>query len=379
MMRAIRWLWLVLPRGWVLFVFFLVYAFLEANWLYSPDRELLAVRNTVVGIGCFAYGLFRAIAFHPLNSDEYRKWLAVSPWTVGKRLPAGPVHLVVQDLLVMGVLLSLLHPWDMKVLAYLSVFLFPYQLVLCLTLWPTGQRWTCYALLLALGLPIRLLEHPTVATGVLVLLYPFTYWASRRCLGAFPWDVPEWWDGSRRKAAERGHDPSRIYPLLGWPFDWLPRFRIPLAISIADGTALSVLAGWWLYTLMAHVPRQGQAAVLTAVVTVVLFGGCIQRTAMYCGTYRSPISIWGRIWTLRWIIPRYDVVFVTPLLTFLVVVIAEAMLIRYEVDLTIGTPIVVAIGTWIALNLGPTFEPWQLTGGHRIVPKYANKRDVVQL
>ena len=35
-------------------------------------------------------GSHRAFSFHPYLSDDYRKWLELSPWTVHKPLPAGP-------------------------------------------------------------------------------------------------------------------------------------------------------------------------------------------------------------------------------------------------------------------------------------------------
>ncbi len=90
-----------------------------------------------------------------------------------------------------------------------------------------------------------------------------------------------------------------------------------------------------------------------------------RRASTYWGRL-PPISLWGRVRTLRWIIPGYDQIFLAPLSIFVVETVAD--LARKHFDLLVVAPVSVFLTLLIAFNMGPTLRNWHTTGKHRMVP-----------
>jgi hypothetical protein len=386
MIRAIRWLWVVLPRGWIVAVFVVSYLVVEIPFLWldycfgNDDvmQDLWRRGNQTIGLWCFAYGVFRVIAFHPLFRPEYCKWLELTPWTSRKPLPAGPIHLVPQDAVVLGILIALMHTTGVVLLQVLLAFAFAYHAALALSLWPTGERWRSYFIVFVLGGAVRLIQYPPLALALLVALYPFTYLSLRRSLERFPWQLPDWWPRLELKPQATREDRKAGQKVLGWPYDLLQPIKSRQGISFSDGTAVSVLLGWWVYAIVANVPAEDQkkAGFLALIAVSYLV---LSRVLLYCMNHWWPISLWGRLRTGRWIIPRYDRVFVAPVLTVIVQSVGLTYSTAFPFDVAVGTGIALAFAMAILLNMGPTLTEWRLTGGHRIVAGMANKRDFVQI
>lgn len=387
MIRAIRWLWLVLPRGWVVALFLVFYAVHESLWLLvSSGREtgdaadqLWVQRNLLVAGACAAYGIFRAVASHPLFRPEYCKWLELTPWTSRKPLPAGPIHWVPQDAVILGIFVALLHTWNPVVLQVLAAFAIGYQEALAISLWPTGLRWRCYTILFVLGAAVWMIQNPPVALAVAVVAYPFTYLSLLRCLERFPWQLPEWWPKFQLKPNATREDRKAIQKGLGWPYDVLQPVRSKIGIDFSDGAAVSLLLGWWVYAIADNVPADKQDGVYGAALMAVGYSA-LSRLVLYCSNHRWPISLRGRLATWRWIIPRYDQILVAPVLAVLIQVLGLPCLLQLaHVDVAAAIALSVALTASVLLNMGPTLADWQLTGGHRIVPGFTNKCEFVQL
>src|SRR5262245_39521995 len=119
-----RWLRLVWPPGilvvllMVPFVFtelFALWTAAELNaWSILPTLHL--PRDWCLLFAAATIGAVRVLMTHPIFQDEYREFLARTPWDRTKPLPLGPVHIVPQDALPAGSLLALmafqplLHP-----------------------------------------------------------------------------------------------------------------------------------------------------------------------------------------------------------------------------------------------------------------------------
>jgi len=388
MIRALRWLWLVLPPGWAVAAFFLPYLLYEALRLWMELRvfgtgprfesDVLGPPTYLIVATCVAYGGFRAIAFHPLFRPEYCKWLELTRWTDRKPLPAGPIHLVVQDLVVIGLLLALMHTWGMAILQAILAFAFVYQLLLVIPLWVTGLRWRSYAILFVLGAAIWQSQNAAAVVTIVAALYPFTYLSLRRSLERFPWQLPDWWPRLEVKpdATREDRKPGRKY--LGWPYDLLQPLRPRWRIRLCDGTAASVLLGWWVYAGLSHVSDFERDSPLP-LAWFLIFGAIAWRAVLYCGNYWWPISLWGRLWTGRWIIPRYDRVLVAPILALAVLFFGPVVMRFLHVGIPLQAAVTVALIAWILMNMGPKLIVWQLTGGHRIHPGTADKRLFVKL
>src|SRR5438128_1226149 len=68
--------------------------------------ELPQWRSAVLCGAAAIYGLWRA-SMHPAADTAYRAWLATTPWTRGLPLPRGPIQLVMQDIVFLGVLAAM--------------------------------------------------------------------------------------------------------------------------------------------------------------------------------------------------------------------------------------------------------------------------------
>ncbi len=136
---------LVAPPGWAVIAWMLCFAVLEGpvlylEWQVGMPLQLRFRPGWVCLVGGSALlGLHRAVAFHPYFQGDYLHWLKLTPWTVRKPLPAGPVELRPEDSLIVGSLMlwSLSQPEGHSI-ELLNTFLFSHILILVRTFWSTG-------------------------------------------------------------------------------------------------------------------------------------------------------------------------------------------------------------------------------------------------
>jgi hypothetical protein len=348
-------------------------------WLGVPEASVgfLKMRDVVVVGTCALYGIVRAVAFHPLFDVDYRQWLQLTPWTSRKPLPLGPIHLVAQDAVVVAVAMFLVGESLMRFVLVPSAFLGGYLAVLCVSLMVTDVWKAGYVLAFGFGLAVRLAVEPAASLCVLAVLYPVAYLGLRQSLARFPWETP---DGSRLlKTARQADRKETTSPPLGWPYDHLC-FNLPDRVILRKhAILLSLLAGWYLYVWVSLIPelddrKSGFALVLFAGSLISVVG----RIGTYCANHWPPISLWGRIWTGRLIIPGYDQVLVAPLCVLLVdgaLGAAFALGLPPEIIGPIGLSLVLLI----TLNMGPSLKKWRLTGHHRIGPGIAGGEKFLRL
>jgi len=381
-----RWKRLVLPPWWAVALILLAYLSIDAFRLYlgwwfdlpgpstgwwldaGGDVKLFPQAQWVVlGAAAVAFAVYRA-AFHPAHRPGYRAWLACTPWTAAKALPLAPVHLILQDGAILGLLLLLMRTTGRELMLPAFAFLFAYQIAMALTLLITGQRWAAYGLLLCLSIALRLLPAGLAGIAVLVLVYPLTYRAHLRCLAHFPWRTkdPLAADIVRVLAASRPRPSVGSHPL-GFPFQYLaPKQAVP-AISLAEGTMVSLLAGAWGHAIVVNWPdAESQYGCSVLVCLGPVLAANVVRLILFCGHYWPPISLLGRLATRRYVVWRYDRVLVAPWLALLVLVAGGLQFLPTGAGRTWGMPLVLAVGLWLNLNLGPRLLDWRLTGGHRL-------------
>ena len=155
---------------------------------------------------------------------------------------------------------------------------------------------------------------------------------------------------------------------LGWPFDVMGPKREPTSLSLDWAVAFAILAGWWMFVLL-QVCRDTDAVVVPAgflFLSVILLVG--NRIIRYLGNYRPPINLWGRIRTFRWIIPRYDLVFIAPALIMILASSLKWLVLDFKLPIDVVLPLVMVLIYLTGLCCPPRLERWRLTGNHRIVP-----------
>jgi hypothetical protein len=138
------------------------------------------------------------------------------------------------------------------------------------------------------------------------------------------------------------------------------------------GVVISLLLGWWVYAILDQPWGPEFRDVFSAPLFLVgiPWTMAMVRVMRYCASYSPPINIWGRIFTLRWIIPGYDKVFVAPLLMMALTFLAGGIMFELHLDPTVVAPIAISCASLICLNMGPSLLDWRHTGNHRIAPKF---------
>jgi hypothetical protein len=386
----LQWLRLVAPPGWILagaiaFSFICSVLYLICGWRFDSwdmTRQFLAPRDAAIGLAAAAIGVLRVTSKHPLFQPIYCGWLSLTPWNRTKPLPLGPIALVPQDFLFVCLLMLLVAYRPLApVLTVPGLFLAAYLATLALALALTGERWVTFAMVFGLGLAVRLATwSPGAALACLVSIYLVGWLGVWRSLADFPWrnaagvtpTVKSLLNQPDRLDWQRDIGFTEIN--MTWPFNRLHYKLTARSIGPVDAVAIALLVGWWAYALFApFLETEPIGWLFYAGLVGMCVGG---RLIVYLAGHAPPISEWGRLWTLRWIIPAYDCVFVVPIVTFFV-----GALLPLGLRL-VGSPAGVTIGLaasavlLIAFLGPPRLRRWQLTAPARLVA-WPRQRQVV--
>ena len=376
----IRWMRRVLPPTWALILFVACYAVVEVPYhLYGeslPEQgaAFLRIQQGFIVICCALYGLYRAVAFHPLRRPEYMKWLASSPWRESLPLPLGPIHIVPQDAVVLlAAELLILRGPEFGLVAPILAFFVPYLLLLSLLLAATGQGSYRWWILFGLGLVVRLCNWPTAGLGVALALYAIAYQGLRCSLSKFPWQDEDGLDYARK--ALKGF-PQFTQPASqpttsctpGWPFNRLQPVNPKPQVSYGWAFLLSLLVAWYLHVIATIAPPGDIDEMLAMMYGFTTLLMPFMRIVVYCVGHRPPISLLGRIVTMRWIIPGYDQVFVGPICAMAAGLLSNVGLGLAGLPTSVAIPVGIFATVFLTLTMGPTLGAWQLTGTHRLSP-----------
>jgi hypothetical protein len=354
---------LVLPNIVLVGIFAFVYLFSYSIDLLSirldagVPQEIASFRLTLLAVFSALHGYCRVWTFHPFFNSRYRQWLCLSPWSIDKPLPQGPVHLIWVDLIVLSALAFLAYinvPFlaPIPVIAFLVVYLillcitFEYEQIgftlICLFLWPFA---------------VYPLQNQYIAVVVLVALYVLCYCGLQQYLKAFPWNTKYWKSDPvkdlRKQAVRRG--------VIGWPYRILNIYET-IEMPLPVGLAVSLLLTWWLHVFrwMANISSAHGLFICFILWTA------MGRAGIYAGIYRPPINLWGRIFTFRWIIPKYDKVFVAPICILLVGILTPLALNSVGIKPLWGVELSFFLTLFLAFSLPPKLKQWRLTGPYRI-------------
>lgn len=366
----------ILP-GWTIWVFaalFLVFEGPVLYWEWKIGRPIVELRvrpgNAIINLAACFYGIHRAVTLHPFFREDYRKWLELTPWTVYKPLPMGPIALIWEDGIVLGalILLRLTQPSHDSILT-LTLFLLVHSAALTVSFWLTGAGTVGYLAAFGSGLAVRLLPAPWPCFAVTASVYLLVHEGLWQSLARFPWDLK--WSLSDLNNM-RALNEKTVGPSCGWPHDRFLRdvkAAERASVNRLDAISFSMLVGWWMYCVLSLIPSPIERTKIgTCALFIIVVITPITRLVTYIGLYHDPISLWGRIRTGRWIIPGYDIVLVGPALSFLTGVLGLVLCWAMQVPLGICPPFVVTAVILLAMVTPPRLKDWLLTGKHRIVP-----------
>jgi hypothetical protein len=151
-----------------------------------------------------------------------------------------------------------------------------------------------------------------------------------------------------------------------------------LSIGARDGFLVSLLVGWWALIYIESFDKKDQILPWLGL-DIAIFCLIGIRCLIYCAGYRPPISLLGRIFTLRPVIPGYDKALLAPFCAILVAILVPFGCQQFGVPAEAAYPATAALSLLVILNMGPTLREWQLTGSHRIAPGLWHGTDCIKL
>lgn len=345
-------------------------AFPGAATAISGAREILNLRAAILGGAAGLYAAYRLWRFHPACNPAYAWWLRLTPWTADKPLPLGPVLLVWQDAVVVGVLVAI-AAWHAHINPVLpaAIFGLVYFGGLTLLLAITHRWWSC--LLLGFLWPALMLPvfegFPVVALVAAIILVAWI--GHRKSLRAFPWQFqskPNRPAGSILEmelnvpglGADSGTPTSAN---IGWPFTALSPKLQSRPVSVTTSLSLSALFGWWTYCVMIQL----HAEPTPGLILIFALPAALVRLVIYGSNVVPPFGLWGRVASGRIVIPGYDKVFLTPLAVVLLAILGVLTVSRSGTWYPVVESGFFALTWLVLLSGGPTLQSWILTGQHR--------------
>src|ERR1043166_1462235 len=335
----------------------------------SSTPEIVNVRTVLIAGAAGVFAMFRLVRFHPACNDRYRNWLEQTPWTADKPLPGGPAHIVWQDMAVIGALTLFagLHPKVNPIWPAL-VFALVYLVAMTLLLAATRQR-THFLILGFLWPALFLPAMRGWPQGVLSLALLGIIWHGHRAtLRAFPWEFPG--GGSIWQIPAPALGVEKVQRI-GWPYKELSVKVGFKPTSLTTCFFISILFGWWTFCIMAAggIPSVSGAILVLAIVVAT------GRLLLYLSPVGPSFNVWGRLAAKQFVVPGFDVVFLSPAAAILLAVLAEIVVRSMGFVGAVADSIVVALIWFVLLSGGPTFRAWLLTGHHRLRQPVTKRRD----
>ncbi|HEX6962095.1 MAG TPA: hypothetical protein VF175_09530, partial [Lacipirellula sp.] len=278
------------------------------------------------------------------------------------------VHLTWQDAALVGLVMWM---WTLPVdmmprVAVVLAFTLPYSGYMAVALWEIKQLWSLcgaaalgFALLLTTGGPAW--QTVAVAAGLCV----YCDWAFHRALRQFPWegaqrwfhrdllpDVPYYWPRLRDAGVVANE------PVIPW--------RLTGALSVLGGLAAATVADLCMLSPKVQQDPEEFESLTWMVTAAVCFFLALGRCAFYATGHSSPLGLWARVRSGRWIIPRHDYVYLAPLATLAIGAALPWALFGLGVTAPLTAFVTVAGAMLIALGAPPTFAEWSLTGDYRL-------------
>jgi hypothetical protein len=380
----IRWFRKAIPDDWWLRIVAVIYLapFFFNRWDGELGRIVLAIHWQLMVLCVTIYGCGRVATSHPVFRAGYRNWLRATPWTSKRPLPFGPIHLALQDLVVLGCWMLLEWRIFSEALAwrFLCLFLASYVAALGVALFATAERACGYLVGFGLGFVAYLWSDPAVATIAAVVAYAIGQVGLRFSLARFPWEENLW--KAKSEILVTG-GLARIRDVnLSWPLTYLaPRAPgLDAGIRLADALAVSGLVGWLWIAIGIHFPAAPETPFDPRLALAIVVGTAGIRLLVYTINHRPPVSLLGRLAAGRLKIPRHDKVYVAPLLALAVGAGLCYLQIRFDLNRLLTGASILASGLAIVLGMGPSLYDWWLTGNHSIRGKWlGNSGDVLQV
>ena len=174
----------------------------------------------------------------------------------------------------------------------------------------------------------------------------------RQSLKSFPWE---------KAAKHQQKDP--------WPLTIYEDFEPRITHRQAASTVV-MLTSWLGAIFYQSMATMSNVMLWTAMICLL---GCVCRWATYCGAYRPPLTLLGRILRGRPILPGYDRALIVPWMGLVLTAGVPIELFRWGLPAPAIGMISVGIVLFVLMTGGPVLRVWQLTGYHCMTGGAARK------
>lgn len=388
MKRFTIWMREVLPPKWLIILMAFCYLMsiavpqlvLYYFDLYEIQEETGLLKTPLFCLGMFAiiFGLYRSGAFHPIFQNDYREWLAQTPWSHEKPLPRGPVYLVAQDFLILCMISSLSYFHDPELwLITPSLFLIAHSLMCLMSFILTQEYRYAYVITFLLPSLLYLYESPGLSFISVAIIAIISHWGLRKAMRTF-----DKWSGEQNHFLQTNSQLAkemRLKNILGWPHDSMGPISSPKNPTLGWAIALALQAGWWSFSVILQISDRPEFLSLIIGIGIGLWVCSFIPTSRCLSGHAPPINFWGRMRTGRWIIPSYDKIFLSPLVVSCCLTLATCMTLYFPQSLAIIFGVAATFYVFFTIYFTPDLDEWRLTGNHCIHPGFGiNKTELVQ-
>jgi hypothetical protein len=327
------------------------------------------------------YGYWRAARFNPILDDGHYRAFSVTPWQPGKPLLRGPATLVWQDgfaLLLPTVIVALVDAQLCMLIPF--SFCLVYGLTTAFTMFHAECPYSGYGFLFIVGLPaldlsdiwiqisacaaLSSLSHFSIPNSLRNVIQNERHYSSESTEG----DSDQY---SLDERIRRSKSVSRLF--LGWPLNRFPEEGLD-DLQPIHKLMRPLLFSWFSFLLFLLI-EQGEIGFVqesyygfTGLLFVGILLASALRLCLYMGGYRSPISLAGRLFTGRFIIPGYDKIFIAPLSSIIIFFLSITTFTAASGRVAINPPLAMLLSLLALYWIGPRRDTWRLTGNHRITP-----------
>jgi hypothetical protein len=354
-------------------VFALIAVALYLRIVGNYEPHSFAYSFAAVVLVCLGVG--RVLRRHPGYVAEYYNWLRATPWSGAQPLPLGQVRFELRDLpFVVFIMFLGWSVWMPATILALCIYLAGYLGMVSFAALQFGKHGYSYIIASAGALAFACSLHPLFALAVILLTLPIALQALVSMWHEFPWIPATSYtvdedDDSIRGAVEpsfRERDElAAIAESLGGSWRTLRSVVAPAAFPGWAFAAIGSLAMWWQLAIEVVDAQSGGALRLEwfrfvyAGSAIVCFGA-ILRLASYTTRGAPPISLLGRILTLRFVVPRYDFMWLAPIAAM---IIAAS---TWIADIPAWRVWATGLATAIVILGPPSMSTWVLTGRNRL-------------
>jgi hypothetical protein len=325
----------------------------------------------VLLVAAGVYAIYRVFAFHPALRPDYHAWLRQTPWSYRQPLPYGPVHLVLQDAILLGLAAAMTAPFygERAAVFILWGFVIVYLLTLLVALRASDEWPAAYAVLFGVAALIPAWRVEWYVFGLATATYLAALAGLRRSYRRFPWEQDI---ATALEALEvpRSSKKTAGQPLYGWPFNLLGPPRGMADPPFWHSLTCCCLVGWWLFAILSTGARErGDWNIVSVNLTVIVtcLAGLVRLVVYQRFEFMPPMSLAGRLSSGRWIIPGYDQLFAAPLCGMALAIVLPNGMVALGANTVVSNCIALPVCLLAVVTLPPSRRRWFLTGSHRIV------------